>query len=110
MGVPSFGAGFATAGEHAVSTRASAGRPDRAVWEREMRRLRTGNRLLLAVLLALAVRVMIAGLTFATGLSFAIVGGLLLMSLLLTRHGRRVEPANRPTVDGPEEVRRRGVP
>jgi hypothetical protein len=65
-----------------------------------MRRLRTGNRLLIAVLLALGVRVMIAGLTVATGLSLAVAGGLLLMSLLLTRHGRRLEPAARPAVDG----------
>jgi hypothetical protein len=57
-----------------------------------MRRLRRGSRLLTAVLLALGARVVIAGLTFASGLSAAVVGALLLMSLLLTQYGRRMEP------------------
>jgi hypothetical protein len=72
---------------------AEADRLARTVWEREMRRLRAGNRLLLAVLVALAARVAISGLTFASGLSLAVAGVLLLASLLLTRHGRRLAPA-----------------
>jgi hypothetical protein len=58
-----------------------------------MRRLRRGNRLLTAVLLALGARVVIAGLTFASGLSAGVVGALLLTSLLLPQYGHRLEPA-----------------
>jgi hypothetical protein len=45
------------------------------------------------VLLALAARVIVSGLNFATGLSLAIAAALLVASLLLTRQGRRLEPS-----------------
>jgi hypothetical protein len=64
----------------------------RVAWEREMRRLRTGIRLLLAVAVAIGVRVIVAGLTFAAGLGFAVVGLALAGSLVLLREGRRLEP------------------
>jgi Flp pilus assembly protein protease CpaA len=65
---------------------------DRATWEREMRRLIVSNRLLSAVLVAVTVRMVVSGLTFASGFTVAIVAILLVASLLLTRHGHRLEP------------------
>lgn len=61
-----------------------------------MRRLRSGSRLLLVVLVAIGIRVTVAGLTFVTGLTLAIIGVLFLASLLLTRQGRRLEPRDPP--------------
>jgi ABC-type transport system involved in cytochrome bd biosynthesis fused ATPase/permease subunit len=60
-----------------------------------MRRLRVTIRLLAAVLLALAVRVVISGINVVTGLTGALVAGLLIVSLLLARQGRRLEPTSR---------------
>lgn len=65
---------------------------ERAVWERVMRRLRVSTRLLSAVLLALVARAIGSGLGFAVELSATIVAFLLLVALLLTRQGRRLEP------------------
>ncbi|HEX3519452.1 MAG TPA: hypothetical protein VHT29_10510 [Solirubrobacteraceae bacterium] len=65
---------------------------ERAAWERVMRRLRVCTAFLGAVLLALAARVVVSGVTFAAALSGVIVLALLVASLLLTRHGRRLEP------------------
>jgi hypothetical protein len=48
-----------------------------------------------AVLLALAARVVVSGLSFAAGLSGVIILLLLLASLLLAHHGRRLEPPPR---------------
>ena len=64
----------------------------RALWEREMRRLRLTTWVLAAVLLALIARSLILGLTVAAELSGPIVAGLLLAAVLLTRQGRRIEP------------------
>ncbi len=63
----------------------------RAIWEREMRRLNIGRRVLLAVLLAVGARVILSGLNVASGLSLTIVAALLLASLRLSRQGRRLE-------------------
>jgi hypothetical protein len=68
---------------------------DRAAWEREMRRLVVSNRVLSAVLLAVTVRMIVSGLTFASGFVVAIVAILLVASLLLTRQGHRLEPTPR---------------
>jgi hypothetical protein len=65
---------------------------ERAVWERVMRRLHVINRLLTAVLLALGVRMIVSGLSFASGLAAAIIAVLLVASLALTSHGRQLEP------------------
>jgi hypothetical protein len=65
----------------------------RAIWEREMRRLSIGRRVLVVVLLALAARVIVSGLNFASGLSLAIAAALFVASLLLTRQARRLEPS-----------------
>jgi len=75
-----------------------------------MRRLRVGNRLLAAVLLALGARLVVSGLTFASGLSCAVVGALLLMSLLLTRYGQRFEPPIRPLARGGQPPPRPAAP
>jgi Flp pilus assembly protein protease CpaA len=69
---------------------------DRAAWEREMRRLIVSNRLLSAVLLAVTVRMIVSGLTLASGFTVAIIAVLLLASLLLTRQGHRLEPPPAP--------------
>lgn len=61
-----------------------------------MRRLSIGRRVLLAVLLALAARVIVSGLNFASGLSLAIVAALFVASLLLIRQGRRLD-SSRPS-------------
>jgi Flp pilus assembly protein TadB len=79
---------------------ASAAEPSRelssAAREAAIRRLRTSNRLLCVVLVAVVVRAIISG----PGLSVivvAIVFALLLVaSLLLTRQGRRLERRSRP--------------
>src|SRR5450759_1035168 len=65
----------------------------RAIWEREMRRLSIGRRVLFAVLLALGARVIVSGLNFASGLSLAVVAALFVASLVLTRQGRRLQPS-----------------
>jgi hypothetical protein len=64
----------------------------RAIWEREMNRLRTGARVLSAVLVALIARVLISGPNFATELSGGIIAVLLLATVLLTRRGHQLEP------------------
>lgn len=68
---------------------------DRAVWERTMRQLSVGTRLLATGLVALGARLVIAGPTPVTVLSAAILALLFLAALLLTRHGRRYEPRSR---------------
>jgi hypothetical protein len=67
-----------------------------AIWGREMRGLRFGTR----VLLALAARVLASGVNFAIGLSGTIVAVLLLASILLTLQGRQLEPRIAPTHKG----------
>lgn len=81
----------------------------RATWEREMRRLSIGRRVLLVVLLAVAARVIASGLNFASGLSLAIVVALFAASLLLTRQGRRLEPSRRLGAKRSSERRGRRV-
>jgi hypothetical protein len=71
------------------STRRTLGRAD---WEQAMNRLRICSRLLTMVLLALVVRALVSGVTPAVGWSAAIIALLLLASLLLTAHGRRLDP------------------
>jgi hypothetical protein len=63
----------------------------RATWEREMRRLSIGRRVLLVVLVALGARVAVSGLNAAGVLSLAIVAALLVVSLVLSRQGHRLE-------------------
>jgi hypothetical protein len=65
---------------------------ERAVWERVMRRLRVGSGLLAAVLLALVARMIISGVTLTLGVSATIIVVLLAASLMMTAHGRRLEP------------------
>ena len=77
------------------SQASSPDRLKRAVWEREMRRLRVSARVLIAVLLALAVRVVVSGINAVIGFTAAIVAGLLIVSLGLARQGRRLEPTSR---------------
>jgi hypothetical protein len=67
----------------------------RSAWERAMKRLRMTVRLLAALLLALAVRVAVSGINVVIGLTGGIVAGLLIVSLLLARQGRRLEPTSR---------------
>ena len=69
---------------------------DRAAWEREMRRLIVSNRVLSAVLVAVTVRMVVSGLTLASGVTVVIVAILLVASLLLTRQGHRLEPPPAP--------------
>jgi di/tricarboxylate transporter len=63
----------------------------RALWEREMRRLRLITWVLAVVLLALIARSLMLGLTVAAELSGPVVAALLLAAVLLTRQGRRIE-------------------
>jgi hypothetical protein len=63
----------------------------RALWEREMRRLRLTTWALAVVLVALIARSLIAGLSVAAELSGPVVA-LLLAAVLLARQGRRIEP------------------
>ncbi len=65
---------------------------ERAVWEREMRRLRITVRLLTAILLALAARAIVGGINPTLGLTCAVVAVVLVASLLLTNYGRALEP------------------
>lgn len=67
----------------------------RSTWEQAMRRLRVTVRLLAAVLLALSVRVVVSGINVVIGLTGGIVAGVLVLSLLLARQGRRLEPTSR---------------
>jgi hypothetical protein len=60
-----------------------------------MRRLRVTVRLLAAVLLTLAVRVIVSGINAVIGLTGGIVAALLVASLVLARQGRRLEPTTR---------------
>ncbi len=57
-----------------------------------MNRLRVCNRLLVVVLMALSARALVSGLTITVGLSAAIIMVLLLASVLLTVHGRGLDP------------------
>jgi hypothetical protein len=82
----------------------SPGRLERGVWEREMRRLLVIARILAVVLLALGVRAVVSGLTTVTGVATGVVAVLLIVSLALTRQGRRLEPSSRkPLRDEPLE-------
>lgn len=79
-------------------SRSQAGTRDqlrRSAWEREMRRLGVIVRVLAAVLLALAARVLVSGINAVIGVTGGIVAGLLVAALLLTRQGRRLEPTPR---------------
>lgn len=60
-----------------------------------MRRLRVTVRLLAAALLALSVRVVVSGINVVIGLTGGFVACLLIVSLLLARQGRRLEPTSR---------------
>ena len=60
-----------------------------------MRRLRVYTRLLAAVLLALAARIVVAGPSPLTAVTATIIAGLLLASLRLSHYGRRHQPASR---------------
>jgi hypothetical protein len=62
-----------------------------------MRQLTTCTRLLAAVLLALAARLVISGPTPVSALAATVVAALLLVSLLLTRQGRRHQPGPQST-------------
>jgi hypothetical protein len=92
--------------------RSPASRSDleRAIWDREMRRLRMATRLLSAVLLALVARMIISGPRFATELSAAIITLILLATLCLTRRGRRLRPPQplNPRTSGESTGRRGG--
>ena len=77
--------------------RARAHQIEWAVWEREMRRVRTIVRLLAAVLLALVARAVLVGVTAALSLAAVIVSVLEIIALILLRQGRRVEPRGRGT-------------
>lgn len=68
---------------------------DRLVWERVMRRLHVTARLLAAVLLALAARMILGGPSLVIDLMTAVTAAILLASLLLIRHGRGLEPPER---------------
>ena len=63
-----------------------------------MRILNTIARYLVAGLLALAVRMLLDGLTFAGGLAVALLVVLLLTCFGLRRRGRRLEPSEEPDV------------
>jgi hypothetical protein len=65
---------------------------DRAVWEREMRRLRTAARALGAILIALLARAVTAGLTATLDITAIVIGTLLLAALWLRRHGQSLQP------------------
>ena len=67
---------------------------ERAVWEREMKRLRLSARLLGAVLVALGVRVVVSGINVTIAVTAGIVTGLLVLCLVFTRQGRRLEPTS----------------
>jgi hypothetical protein len=76
---------------------------ERAVWERVMKRLRVSTRVLSLVLIALLIRMTASGPSVAAEVAGAIVAGLLLASVLLTRQGHQIEPptpavARRPSV------------
>jgi hypothetical protein len=60
-----------------------------------MRRLRVTTRILAAVLVALCARGVLAGMNTAIGLTAAMVAALLVVSLILTRQGHRLEPTSR---------------
>jgi ABC-type nickel/cobalt efflux system permease component RcnA len=57
-----------------------------------MNRLRVCNGLLAVVLTALSARALVSGLTITVGLSAAIIMALLAASVLLTVHGRGLDP------------------
>jgi hypothetical protein len=67
----------------------------RVAWEREMRRLRAGVKVLIAVLVALLARVMVSGVSAALELTGAIIAALLITSLLLIHEGRRISARGR---------------
>jgi hypothetical protein len=68
------------------------GRLERAVWERSMSRLRLCNRILTVVLLALVARALLSGFTPAVELTATMIAVLLFASVLLTVHGRGLDP------------------
>jgi multidrug efflux pump subunit AcrB len=65
---------------------------DSAAYERAMKRLGVAIRILSASLLALVVRIAIAGLTSTIGIAAALVVALLLFSLGVWRQGRALRP------------------
>jgi hypothetical protein len=67
---------------------------ERGVWERAMRQLRVCSRLLAAVLVAVGARIVITGATPLTAVTATIIAVLLAASLLLSRQGRRHQPAS----------------
>jgi hypothetical protein len=69
--------------------------PQHAVWEREMRRLGVSIRLFAVILAAVVARILIAGLTVASGVIAAVSAVLTLASLLLKRYGHQHEPSSR---------------
>ena len=73
----------------AQATRGALGRER---WELAMHRLRLCNRLLAMVLLALAARALVSGVTPAVGWSTVIIALLLVVSLRLTAQGRKLDP------------------
>ncbi len=75
----------------------------RAVWEREMRRLQVGVRVLAAVLLALATRIIVDGLEPVSAATSGVIAVLLVATIGLRREGRRLEPP-------PSEQRKRDYP
>ncbi len=74
---------------------------EHAIWERSISRLRLCSRLLAVALLALGARALVSGLTLAVGLTAAAIVVLLLASVLLAAHGRRLEPGRPDTSDAP---------
>jgi hypothetical protein len=57
-----------------------------------MKRLRLSTRLLIAVLIAVLARMLVSGFSLVGTITAAIVAGLITASLMLTRHGRGLEP------------------
>jgi hypothetical protein len=70
----------------------------RATWEREMRILNRIALCLVAGLLALTIRALLDGLTFAGGLAGTVLVVLLLTCHGLLRRGHQLEPPKEPAV------------
>jgi hypothetical protein len=85
-------AALRTSGRRAPPGGTSVVELEPATWERIMRRLRVLSGLLGAALLALGVRLIVFGPATVTAATTAIIAVLLVAALLLTRHGRRLEP------------------
>ena len=78
---------------------------ERVVWEREMRRLRVGSRVLVVVLVALIARGIVSGVNPVLAFTAAVIVGLLIACLRLAHQGRELEPSacaeRRPLSGGP---------